>query len=118
MSDTRRRFSVTACLCALLLSMTTGAGATTPWWAWGEVEFVQQNVGMVVIGLTTTALDGCTADRVYLRDSLLGEKHVDRAFSMALAAQASGRQIGIVIDLDVRNAGGECRALGNMLVKD
>lgn len=103
---------------ALVLGLNASALAENAWWAYGQVEFVQQSHDLVAIGLTSTALDGCLHDRVYFRDPVLGEKLVDRAFSMALSAQASGRQLGIVIDLDARNQGAECRALGNMVLID
>ncbi len=66
----------------------------------------------------STALDDCQYDYVYFDDNTLGEKKVDRALSMALAAQASERVIGVVIDKAINGPGGRCDANGSIDVKD
>ena len=109
------RYSVTI-VAALLVTYSTlshGAGA----WYGGTVEFVQPYNGGVAVKLNGTALDDCQAERVWLKDNVLGEKRVDRLYSMVLAAQASGRRVEFVIDKDINGPGGACDAAGNALIR-
>ena len=79
----------------------------------GAIEFIQPYVGGVGIKLYGTELDDCQSQRVWLKDSVLGDKTVDRLYGMALSAQASGRRVEFVIDKAINGPGGECVAMGN-----
>ncbi len=97
--------------CPLLVYSTAVSGA--PAFYGGTVEFIQPYVGGVGIKVYGTELDDCQSQRVWLKDSVLGEKTVDRLYSMALSAQASGRRVDFVIDKAINGPGGECVATGN-----
>ena len=97
--------------CSLLVYSTSVNG--TPAFYGGTIEFIQPYVGGVGIKLYGTDLDDCQSQRVWLKDSVLREKTVDRLFGMALSAQASGRRVDFVIDKAINGPGGECVAMGN-----
>lgn len=79
MAMTPKKASAGLATTLLFLAYSTASNAVTPWWAWGEIDLIQQNQGYLAIKLKSNALVGCTSDRVFLRDSLLAEKMVDRA---------------------------------------
>lgn len=88
-------------------------------WYYGTVKriFVNTSDGFVLM-MNSAALDDCQYEYVYYKLSTLGDKKVDRAYSMALAAQASGRTLGVVIDKAINGPGGQCASSGAMDIKD
>jgi len=86
----------------------------TPQWYYGNVERIYMFNGGFVVKMTTTALSDCQWEYVYFRELTLPEKTVDRAYSMALSAQASGKQLGVVIDKTINGPGGMCECNGNV----
>ena len=88
-----------------------------PAWYGGTIEFIQPYSGGIGVKLDGTVLDDCQHQRVWVKDSVLGEKAVDRIYSMVLAAQAAGRRVEIVIDKSVNGPGGECVAMGNTKIR-
>lgn len=117
MSKRKLKNTLSAAAALLMLTAATSSNAETGWWAWGKIEFVQQTSTSFIIGLTTDAADGCLNNRIYLYEHLIGESAVQRAVAFALAAQASDREMGMVIDLDKKVAGERCDALGNMVMR-
>lgn len=55
----------------------------------------------------------CKWEYVYFRESVLGRDLVRNAYSIAVTALASGRQMGVVVDKAINGPGGECRQEGN-----
>lgn len=74
--------------------------------------------GGFVLRMNSTALDDCKHQYIYFRDGQLGESTVDRAYSMALTAQASGRLLGVVIDKAINRPDGYCNSNGSVDIKD
>lgn len=101
---------------ALLFVHTTASYAAAAWYG-GTIAIVQPYAGGFAVMVNTAELNDCQDQRVWVKDSALGEKLVDRLYSMALAAQASDRRVEFVIDKATNGAGGECEALGNSLIR-
>ena len=53
----------------------------------------------------STALEDCNHKYVYCSNNVLGTEKVDRAYSMALAAQTCGRTLGGVVGNAIDGAG-------------
>ena len=90
----------------------------SPAWARGAVKYVYLTLDGFYVTLDTPWLDDCQYDRIRFKESTLGANTLDRAYSMALAAQASGRSFEVVIDKAINGPEGECEALGSTLIKD
>ena len=113
----KNRMAPIAWLAGALVLAISNSAAPVPNWYGGTIEWVQPYVGGVGVKVYGTELDDCQNKRVWLKDSVLGEKTVDRLYSMALAAQASGRRVEFVIDKAINGPGGECVAMGNSLIR-
>ncbi len=86
-------------------------------WYFGDVQRIYMFNGGFVLRMSTTALDDCLHKYVYFREVTLPEKTVDRAYSMALSAQASGKQLGVVIDKAINGPGGMCESTGDVDIR-
>lgn len=102
----KRRLS--CCAAGLLAALLVTPGFTAPAWYYGTVKRVFLYSGGFVLTVNSAELDDCQHKYVYLRTSEVGEKQVDRMLSVALAAQASGRTLGVVIDKSINGPGGLC----------
>ena len=102
----------------LLASFLVSTLHASPAWYYGKISRIFLFSNGFVLRFDSTALDDCKHKYVYYNDSQLGTKQVDRAYSMALAAQASGRTVGVVIDKSINGPGGVCNSNGSMDTKD
>ena len=109
------KLSVLVVLLVLFWSVTSSA---SPAWYSGQIERIYLVSGGFIVTMSNTALDGCQHGYVYFYDSVSGEKKIDRVYSMALAAQASGKTFGVVIDKSINGVGGRCDATGDVDIKD
>ena len=96
-------------------SSAFSAGA---WYA-GKIQFIYLYNGGFNIDFVGSSIDDCLHERIYVKQSTLGAELVDRAYAMALSAQASGRTLSVVVDKAINGPGGECEAInGSMLIRD
>ena len=109
------KLSVLVTLIAFALPVTSSA---SPAWYRGHVERIFPINGGFVVTMSSTALDDCLHSYVYFFDTVIGEKTTDRAYSMALSAQASGKSFGVVIDKSINGPGGRCDSIGDADIMD
>lgn len=107
-----------AAVAAVLLLCSTTAEAVGSWY-YGKVQRIHlySDAGFVM-KFDSTALDDCQWQYVYIRTPNYSERGVDRALSIALAAQASGRTVGVVIDKTINGPGGQCDSNGQIDIRD
>lgn len=105
-----RSLNTTVCLALLLAG--TDASATAAWYG-GTISRIFVHSDGFIVTVNGAALDDCLHQYAYFRVSDLGDKVVDRALALALAAQASGRTFRTVIDKAINGPGGECRSNGS-----
>jgi len=118
MSGNTWRGLKTAALAVSFLLMQ-GTAVAAPGWYGGKVEYVYLHADGFFVNFVESSVDDCLYDRIWVRQSTLGKDIVDRAYGMALAAQASDRTFRIVVDKAINGPEGMCEALnGNMLIKD
>ena len=104
---------------AVSLLLMQGTVDAAPGWYGGKVEHVYLYADGFFVNFVGSSVDDCQYDRIWVRQSTLGKDIVDRAYSMALAAQASGRSFTVVVDKAINGPEGVCEALnGSMLIKD
>ncbi len=104
---------------AVSLLLMQGTAAAAPAWYGGKVEFIYLHADGFFVDFVGSSVDDCLYDRIWIKQSTLGKDIVDRAYSMALAAQASDRSFTIVVDKTINGPEGLCEALnGNMLIRD
>lgn len=108
------------CLIILLFASTLLPQTASAAYAWyyGKVERLFLNTDGFVLTFDTTSLDDCQYKYVYYKISTLGDGQVNRAYSMALAAQASDRTLGVIVDKAINGVGGLCFSNGGMDIKD
>ncbi|MEM7278909.1 MAG: hypothetical protein AAF385_12360 [Pseudomonadota bacterium] len=94
------------------------AAHAAPNWYYGKVKRISMYAGGFVMTFESTALDDCLYKYVYFQSNSLGDKTVDRALSLALAAQAGDKTVGVVIDKTIYGTGGQCNCTGSMDIKD
>ena len=108
-------------LAAVAIAMSTystTADAAGSWY-YGKVQRIYMYADAAfVMTFDSTALDDCHGQYVYIRAPNFTERGVDRALSIALSAQASGRTVGVVIDKTINGPGGQCDSYGQLDIKD
>ncbi len=109
------KLSVLVTFIAFAVPATSSA---SPAWYTGHIERIYLISSGFVVTMSSTALDDCQHAYVYFNDIAIGEKNADRAYSMALSAQASGKRLGVVIDKSINGAGGRCNAMGDVDIKE
>jgi len=111
--------SVIRTFCAVLaLLMFSSTAMAVPNWYYGKVERVFIYTSGFILEFDTTSLDDCLHTYVYFRTPALTDANVDRALSVALAAQATNKTVGVVIDKAINGPGGQCNAIGSIDIKD
>ena len=104
---------------AVATLLVGGVSHSAPAWYQGKIDFIYLYNGGFLVDYVGTTIDDCLHKRIYFPQSTLGKEVVDRAYAMALTAQASGRTISVVVDKAVNGPGGYCNAAnGSMLIKD
>ena len=115
----RYRIGLSVIALALCGSLLTSEVHAVPGWYAGKIEFIYLYNGGFNVNYVGTAIDDCLYDRIYFSQATLGKEIIDRAYSMVLAAQASGRTVSIVVDKAINGPEGYCYAAnGSMLIKD
>ncbi len=107
----RRWIRLSTVFAALLICSPAQAAAA---WYQGKVTRIFMHTDGFILTFVTNALDDCIHNYVYYRVSILGDKTVDRALSIALAANAQDKTVGVVIDKSIDGPGGICDANGSM----
>ncbi len=102
----------------LALLMFSSTAMAVPNWYYGKVERVFVYLEGFVMEFDTTALDDCLHTYVYFKAPNLTEENINRALSVALSAQASGKTVGVVIDKAINGPGGHCNGNGSIDIKD
>jgi len=108
-----------AVMLAVSLLLIQGTAAAAPAWYGGKIRSIYLHADGFFVSFVGPTVDDCLYDRVFVREATLGKDMVDRAYSMALSAQASGRSFTIVVDKSINGPEGVCDALnGSMVIKD
>ena len=117
MVNKKMRVRLTAAV-VLLVGFSNAASPAAAWYA-GKIDFIYLYSGGFIVDYVGTTLDDCLHKRIYFKQATLGQETLDRAYAMALSAQASGRTLSVVVDKAINGPGGECAALnGSMLIRD
>lgn len=103
---------------AIAMLLCSAVAGSAPAWYYGKVERVFLYSSGFVVTFDTTALDDCLHQYVYFQTPHMTEKGIDRALSVALAAQASGKVAGVVIDKSINGPGGVCFSDGSIEIKN
>ena len=99
-----------------LLLLATSSNAAAAWY-FGKITRVYMHTDGFIVTLDSGVLDDCLHKYVYFQDSVIGEKTVSRAYSMALSAIAADQEFGVVIDKAINGSGGQCNSNGQADVK-
>ena len=102
----------------LALLMLSSTAVAVPNWYYGKVERIFVTTTGFILTFDSTSLDDCIHSYVYFLTPNLSDKNVDRALSVVLSAQASGKTVGVVIDKAINGPGGVCNATGSIDIKD
>ena len=105
-----KNFVKLICTISLLLVVTSSNAAVA--WHFGKINRVYLHTDGFIVTFESAALDDCAHKYAYFKDSVIGEKTVSRAYSMALAAKAAGQEFGVVIDKAINGPGGDCDVIG------
>lgn len=102
-------------LSSLLIASNSDA---QPAWYYGHIDRIFMYTGGFVVKMDSSALSDCKHNYIYFKDAVLGETIVNRAYSMVLSGQSTGRLIGVVIDKAINGPGGYCDSSGSVDIKD
>lgn len=117
MSRIRQVRTITT-FCGLACLLITSVSNAQFAWYYGKISRIFMFNGGFVLTMESAALNDCKHSYVYFKDSQLGEATVNRAYSMALSGQATGKLIGVVIDKAINGVDGYCDSNGSVDIKD
>lgn len=111
--QSRPKLAMVFLLLIACMTVSSVARAQSAWYA-GEVKRIYLVSNGFIITMKSSALDDCLHKYLYFQDGVIGERNVNRAYSMVLSAKARGALIGVVIDKAINGPNGKCESNGNM----
>lgn len=113
----KNRFVCWIVVIVSVLALAAQANSAAAWYS-GKIQRIYLFNSGFVVTMQSTALDDCIHKYVYFMESAIGQKSVDRAYSMALTAKSSDSTFGVVIDKSINGPGGRCDSNGSADIKN